>query len=346
MTTDIVRELQATRPAASDALRDRVREIAIREPVSRPSIASRLGLRRRLLLVVPAAAVAVAVAVGVVVLSRTQSVREATPTAQEDAATGSTSLTAPATAKTDSADAPAGGEANRASGPTPTTGRAQRYQAQLAIEVADPDALSAATQKALSTARSLGGHVVSVSYSSADTGSAQLLLRVPTNRVQEAIVTLSGLGRIVSQQVQIDDLQGALDETDAMIASVRERIARIGARLESTTLDDGTRATLEARRATARQQLAELRAQRAATAGEAALATIQLALSTPSGQSAIPAAPSRFDRSLDDAARILVWEATGALYFLVVAAPVALLAAGAWLLTRTFRRRADERLLA
>ncbi len=146
--------------------------------------------------------------------------------------------------------------------------------------------------------------------------------------------------------MQIDDLQGTLDETDKRIATLREQIARISARLQSTTLDDEARATLEARRSAARRQLAELRAQRAATAGEAALATIQLTLSTPAGQSVVPAAPSRFDRSLDDAGRILVWEATGVLYLLVVAGPLVLLAGGAWLLARTLRRRSNERLLA
>jgi hypothetical protein len=341
---ELVRELQGARPLAPDALRERVRSIATREPVARPSLATRLRFRPRLLAAVPACAVAVAVVAGVVGLSRAPSVQQAGPIASADATTSGTELqTAPATAK-ESAAPPAVG-AVTGSGPGPTTGRAQRYQAELAIQVKDGDALSAATQRALTTVRSLGGYVVSVSYASAESGAAQLTLRVPTDRVQQAIVGLSSLGTIVSQRVQIDDLQGTLDETAAQIDALREQIARLDARLASSTLPAATRATLEARRSEARRQLATLRAQRSATAQEAAFATIQLSLATPNDAGVVPAAPTRIDRALDDAKAILVWEATALVYLLLVAGPIALLAAGAWLLARALRRRADERLL-
>ena len=52
--------------------------------------------------------------------------------------------------------------------PGPVTGRAQRYVANLTLSVEDTDALSEATQRALSIARDLGGYVVSVQYATGD----------------------------------------------------------------------------------------------------------------------------------------------------------------------------------
>ena len=98
----------------------------------------------------------------------------------------------------------------------------------------DVDALSDATQKALQITRDLGGYVVSVSYATSETGVSSLTLKVPTANVQDAIVRLTGLGKIVSQQVQIDDLQGQVDELTKRETALREQIARLSARLADT----------------------------------------------------------------------------------------------------------------
>ena len=125
-------------------------------------------------------------------------------------------------------------EANKLSLPgqgaadTASPNRAQRVSATLTVEVADSDAVSRAAQDALDLTRSLGGYVVSSSVATGEEGSASLTVRVPVARVQDAITGLSGLGRIVSQQVTIDDLQAGLDELTKREASVRGQIARIG----------------------------------------------------------------------------------------------------------------------
>ena len=87
-----------------------------------------------------------------------------------------------------------------------------------------------------------------------------------------------------------------------------------------------------------------MRAQSTQVTGEARFATIQLQLQTEQG-SAVPPVPSRFDRALDEAVRILAWEATAVLYALVIAGPIALVVLAAWLARRLVRRREDERLL-
>ncbi len=163
--------------------------------------------------------------------------------------------------------------------------------------------------------------------------------------MQDAIVQLSALGRIVSQQVTIDDLQATLDALERRERSVRAQIALVSARLESETLDAPTRAQLEARLKTLRSELRQLRRDTAATSAEARMATIQVSVVTPGALGAV-SVPSRLDRSLDEALNILVWEGVVALAILIVAAPFALIIAATWIGRSLYRRREEEKLLA
>ena len=68
-SAELITALQATRPVATDTLRDRVRAIAAAEPVQRPSPfarLSRISLRRFALVAVPATAVVLLGTAGVV----------------------------------------------------------------------------------------------------------------------------------------------------------------------------------------------------------------------------------------------------------------------------------------
>jgi hypothetical protein len=344
-SAELITELQAARPAADSALRDRVRAIATREPERRSSPFARFSSRRFALVALPAAAVLAVAVAGVAGLAgsdRPQQLAGPPLAVESSTTTTATSDAARAQAPSAKAGAPA---AETATAPAPAPGRAQRYSAQLTIAVKDNDALSDATQSALTTVRQLGGYVVSVQYATAETGSAAMTLRVPTAKVQEALVRLSGLGRIVAQQVQIDDLQGQVDELTKRETVLRERIARLSARIADPGLDAETRATLEARRDAARSELSQVRTERARVNGEASFATVQLALQTEEGSGVTPV-PSRFDRALDRAVEILAVEASVALYALVVAGPLVLIALLAWAAHRGLRRRDDERLLS
>ena len=289
-SAELITTLQAARPVADDALRDRVRAIAATEPVQRPSPfarLSRISLRRFALVAVPATAVVLLGTAGVVGLLDSGS----GPQVESSAATAELS---------GRSQAPNGGVATTpqlkagvppaadAATPAPTTDRAQRYSAQLTLAVKDVDGLSDATQKALQITRDLGGYVVSVSYATSDTGVSSLTLKVPTANVQDALVRLTGLGKIVSQQVQIDDLQGQVDELTKRETALRGQIARLSARLAGTNLDAETRATLEARRDAARAELARVRTTKAQVNGEAKYATIQLTLETSESSAACP----------------------------------------------------------
>jgi cell division protein FtsB len=345
-SAELITELQAARPAADGALRDRVRTIAAAEPVRRPSPfapLARFSPRRFVLAAVPATAVVLLGVAGVAGLLDSGSPQQSVIAARESTAG---TVTSPDYAQGSSApQIKAGATASDAATPSPTTGRAQRFSAQLTLSVKDVDALSDATQQALRITRDLGGYLVTVSYATSDTGVSSLTLKVPTANVQDAIVRLSGLGKIESQQVQIDDLQGQVDELTKRETALREQIARLSARLTATDLDAETRATLEARLDAARSEFAKVRVTRAQVNAEARYATIQLTLQTP--QSAVvPPVPSRFDNAIDRAVEILAVEAMVVLYTLVIAGPLLLLALIAWLGRRGFRRRQDEQLLS
>jgi len=340
---DPIQELRASRPAAPPELRARIRALAAGEaaPASRPAWL-RLPGRRAALVALPAAAALLLASAGILGLARS-----GPPGAVE---AGERSKAAPELADQASPQPLPAGVAGAGGAPAPSpvapdAGRAQRVTATLAVEVADSDAVSRAAQRALDLTRALGGHVVSASVATGEEGSASLIVRVPVTKVQEAIVRLSALGKIVSQQITIDDLQERLDALERRQRSLRAQIAALGARLASEPLDPETRARLEARLQNLRAELATLRREAAGTRAEARLATIQLEVVTPGARGVVPV-PSRLDRALDEALNVLVWEGVVALAAAIVVAPLALLALVAGLGRRLYRRREEERLLA
>ena len=341
---ELIRELAANRPAAPTTLRARVREIAAQEAAPPKGFfwpKLRLPVRRIALVAVPAAAMVAIASAGVLGIARSDS-NIAALRADQAEALESLDKAAP-----QSAPGTLLGAADQSSGSAvgPTLDRAQRISATLTVEVADSDGVSRAAQKALDLTESLGGHVVSANVATGDQGSAALVVRVPVAKVQEAIVQLSALGRIASQQVTIGDLQETLDRLERRERSVRSQIALVSARLESDSLDATTRAQLESRLRTLRQELRGLRRDTAATNAEASMATIQLTVVTPGVLSAVPV-PSRLDRTLDEALNVLVWEGVIVLAIAIVAAPFALLLFAAWLGRKLYRRREEDRLLA
>jgi hypothetical protein len=345
-STELIAELQAARPAADDTLRDRVRAIATTPPARRPSPFGRFSLRRFALVAVPATAVVALSAAGIAGLAHPRqnpsdrfSVQTGPLTATSAGATGS------AGTQRELAPQTKVGAVTDAATPAPTTGRAQRYSAQLTLSVKDVDALSSATQQALRITRDLGGYLVTASYATSDSGVSSLTLKVPTANVQDAIVRLSGLGKIVAQQVQIDDLQGQVDDLTKRETALREQIARLSARLAAPGLDAETQATLEARRDAARSALTQVRVARGQVNAEARYATIQLSVQTRQS-SVVPVAPSGFDSALDRAVEILALEAMIVLYALVIVGPLVLLGLLAWFGRRGLRRRQDEQLLS
>ncbi len=177
-SAELITELQAARPAADGALRDRVRAIAAAEPVRRSSPFARLSRfspRRFALVAVPATAVVLLGVAGVAGLLDSGSRQGVEAIAQR-------SLLAERNSPGSHHD-PGEGARTAAQGrdaaprmpqlPAPTTGRAQRYSAQLTLSVKNIDALSDATQQALRITRDLGGYLVTASYATSDSGTSR-----------------------------------------------------------------------------------------------------------------------------------------------------------------------------
>jgi hypothetical protein len=339
------RELRAAKPVAPAALRERVRTIAAQEPAREPFL-RRLSLRRFVLVATPATVVVALVAAGVIGLTDTGSERGAT-----FAEGGGSDAAATKTLEAETREAaPAQDEAQSVAPPSagalpPSQGRLQRYDAQLQLQVDGVDELSSATQQAMRIARSVGGSVASVSYDapSQGVGSAQLTLRVPVARVQQAIVQLSGLGTILSQRYGIEDLQPAADDLAKQIEDTQARIAQLQDSLRNDDLTPSERAVLQAQLSEARRQLRDLRAALEGTRAEARLATIQLGLTT---EEILPASAEEDEGALGGVVDVLRWEALALLYILVVAGPFLLVGVLVWYLLRLRRRREEARLLA
>jgi Domain of unknown function (DUF4349) len=348
---ELLQELRASRPAAPADLRARVRELASSEAATAPAAWTRLGLRlpvrRSVLIALPAAAALALTTAGVLGLARSDA-----PTVEASGMERGTDETQ----ALDAAVPPAAGPAvplqtetfsSGAQQPAiaPDDARAQQVSATLTVEVDDSAGVSDSAQKALDLTRRLGGHVVSASVVTGEGANAALTLRVPVGKVQEAVVGLSALGEIVSQQVSIQDLQQTLDQLERRERSVRAQIAVLVARLETEDLDPETRARLQSRLQNLRAELRVLRRGLAGTRAEARMATIQLTVVTPESTGTVTL-PSRLDRTLDEALNVLVWEAVIALAILIVAAPFAIVLLATWLGRRFYRRREEERLLA
>ena len=163
--------------------------------------------------------------------------------------------------------------------------------------------------------------------------------------MQEAITGLSGLGRIVSQQVQISDLQATLDQLEKREATVRGQIARIRARLATESLDPETEAALRAKLQTAavgarRPAHGNQHDERRGADGDRP-AQRRDARRVRDGRAGVAHPPH--DRRRAD---VLAWEGIILLGILIVLAPLALVGLAAWLGRRLYRKHEADRLLA
>jgi hypothetical protein len=378
--SELVLELKQARPAAPEALRERVAELAAREPEPRRRLGwsvPRFQARRIALVLVPAClalAVLGALAGGLatsggdrtdVAASREGGVTRADllPAGKKLAGSGSAGINRGAPHdKLDYATADRRALGSPAAVPRPARthsagsqsveqipvapNRLQDYAASMRIRLDDVDGLSGATQRAMRLARRLGGYVVSVQYGSEGShkGNAYLTLRVPITRVQTAVVRLSGLGTILAQNVRINDVQPQVDALQRRIIRLTSDIEAIDARLKSSGLSDAERVRLQFQRerlVTSRRQAV---LSRRATINRASFATVSLDLTTQKREE--PAAPAgRFHRIVGHAGGILAAEAAWTLLILAVALPFVVLLALVFFGARTARRLADRRLL-
>jgi hypothetical protein len=340
LSPELSTELRAGRPVASPGLRERVLEIAVREQPARPQRFSLPRLRRVALVAVPAA-LALSIG-GAVVHGLVQSGANG-----RKAVTGGNSA-----ARAESLSQAGQGQSQAQRGVRPgekaivprsafgaplpnTSSRLQQYGAFLRLQVKGLDTLSDATKRAMRFARLVGGYVAYVRYTTPahDRGTASLVVRVPVDRVQDAIEEYSNLGTILSQKITVLDVTKAVEEQAREIARLRAQIARI----EAGGVTPGELPRL----AELKARLDYLTKHRAATVRRAQFARVALELTTKPKQAA--AAAGRFDRTMRDAGGVLLREAEILLYALIVAGPLLLLGAAFVVAGRLRDRRLFER---
>ena len=326
----LAEELRAARPAAPVELRERVLTLAP-PPRRRFELPS---LRRAVpaaALVGLAAALAVAGVAGLLHGSSTRSAVKGGSTVDHGAAITGKTLQPRYSPQLKSA----GSRATPWRGLTLSQDRLQQYDASLRVRVASQAELSRRTQDALRLTRRLGGYVVTARYSAPGaSGTSSLALRIPVERVQTAIARFSGYGTLVSQRIVLKDLQRRVDSLSAHIRKLRAEVAR----LERLGTDP-------ARLARDKSLLTFLTSRRSAAVQRARLASVALTLAVAPKHKQAAAPPGRFHRTLTNAGNVLVRELEILVYALLVAGPLLLLGGLAILGGRTFRRRADRRLL-
>lgn len=220
-------------------------------------------------------------------------------------------------------------------GPAPAPNRLQHEDASLRLRVHD---VGDATGRATRVAASLGGYAQSVVYRS---GQANVELRVPTDRVKDALVRLEALGTILSQRIAIDDLTNRLQTQSAEIAQLRRRVSALQAALRDPALPDSQRVLLQIKLSEAKRALSQRLHGRRGTIAAGATARISLVLAREGRAVVAPVHHGRLDRMLRDAVGFLALEGIVLLFALIVASPLAVAFALWWV----WRRRATERLL-
>jgi hypothetical protein len=207
-----------------------------------------------------------------------------------------------------------------------------------------PDRVDRAASAASAVATELGGYVSTSSVTAGE--GADLELKVPGERLDQAVSRLSQLGKVRGLQRSTLDITGELSTARQQVADLRaerrsllRRLAHAG----TPKIADHARARL----AVVTRQLNEARGRVRAVHARADLASLSLTVVAERGDGAAGGShhPWTPGDALHDAARVLEVAAGVAVIVLAVAVPFALLAALAWLAARTLGRKRRERLL-
>src|SRR5919109_1371866 len=342
---ELVQQLRALRTAAPEHVRERVRSLG--EPVQSPTLWDRVrtaSWRRTMLVLAPTCALAlVSAAVIHGVLNSG---------ADEQA------VVAPATREHPLEEAKPGSSGERLkdqtlvlpSGalPAPNPTRYQDYEASMTVRVQDLDALSDRANEAMQIARSYGGYVVSLEQSTTTgrPGQADIVLRVPVARVEDALMRLADLGTVVERHLSIRDLERVVQQQRTRIVQLKVFIERAVERLKGSLPAD-VRLRLQLQLEEARRELSRTTNANKATLREASLSRISLTLTT---QTVVPVTKKegmgRFERAARDAGSFLAGAGAVMLFLLIVLSPLIVLVIGSLWGARAYRRREERRLLA
>jgi hypothetical protein len=240
-----------------------------------------------------------------------------------------------------------GGQVDRAATvPELSTGRATDVALWMEVRLADSEELSEAANESMAIARRLDGWVAA---SEIDTqgreGRAELALRVPVSRVEDAIVELGELGTVTGQQVETEDLQAAIDRRETRIDNLRRAIRVLELRLETEELAPAEELDLRLEIERRESLIDDLRRGNRQDRREAATSELALVLHTREAPAAAEKDEGGVAGAADDALRFLGDAGVIALFLLIVLSPVVLVAVLLWIALRSRTRRIETRIL-
>jgi Domain of unknown function (DUF4349) len=353
----LVRELRAEAPPAPPTLVERVREIGQQSPRRR-----RISLLpRRQVLVLAALVVCLGAVAGL--LATVEGGGH-----DDDSADGAAAAETTAGVTVEAEAAPteelSGGFSLRrtSKAPTPATlgnpdtfaaeppnvppNRATDVNLWMELRLADAEELSDAANESMAITRELGGWVAA---SDIDTqgreGRAELALRVPVRRVEDAIVRLGALGTVTGQEVETIDLQAAIDRRELRIESLLRAIRVLELRLETEELTPAEELKLRLDLEDRRNRLQNLRRENRTDQREAATSELSLVLHTREAPAAAQEDEGGAAGAADDALRFLEDAGAIALFLVIILSPVLLLAVLLWIALRSRTRRIETRIL-
>ena len=255
---------------------------------------------------------------------------DASPTA-EDA--GGIATTGGAARVADGAAAGGGG------GSTPSPLPLERVVRTADIRLRVRGDVTAAADRAAVLASSLGGFVTSSSTSSGGrAATAELTLRVPAARFDDARARLGRLGRVEATELAGEDVGGQLVDLDARLRSLRAEEAALDALLARAG-DIGQILQVRDRLTGVRTQVEQLAGQQAALQDRAALATIHVSMRRVGAPASSSDDGTGLGDSVETAVDAFVAVVGGMAIVLGASLPFAALALLAWPVVRLVRRR-------
>ena len=313
---DLVAELRAAHVEAPPEVRERVRLIA----AAAPAPPRRITWRRALVVVVPVAA---AIAATIVFTRPAKS-----PQVLHGEIMHTPTKIAPSVGAATSDRA-----AKAFSVPSPAN-RVQKYEASLSLRVEHARDVSDGVKRALRITTSFGGYSSSVhAETHGSRAVADLKLRIPRARIQEAMAKLAQLGTITDENVSTVDQTALLNTTDRTIARLQKQLAALRAEPKSDENDRRIAALVK--------RIETLQRGEAETKRNAHYATVYLHLETP----LVTVVQKHGHGPLHGVGVALTWLGIGAVYALAIGAPVAVLLALFWFAVRVVRRRRENALL-
>jgi len=310
---DLVAELRAAHVDAPPEVRERVRLIA----AGAPAPPRRITWRRSLVVLVPVAAALAATVVFTRPAKQQPTVLELSKPARIAPNVG---------AATDKA-------AKAFAVPSPTN-RVQKYEATLSLRVEHAGDVSDGVKRALRITTSFGGYSSSVhAETHGSRAVANLKLRIPRSRIQEAMAKLAQLGTITDENVSTVDQTALLNTTAREITRLQKQLATLRTEPKSDENDRRIAALVT--------RIERLQRGEATTRRNAHFATVSLHLETP----LVVRVQKHEHGPLHGVVVALTWLGIGAIYALAIGAPVGLLFVLIWLGVRVVRRRRENALL-